>query len=457
MSIKIGSRIFSPTVFTTLLTMALIVLLISLGRWQLRRADEKRVLYESFAAGAGATLPVDLATPHLRRYQHIEAGGHFDPTRQILIDNMFDGERVGYYVITPFALTGGGWVLVNRGWVPLGRSRAERPAIPVGADTRQVRGRADNMPSPGIQMGTKAPLAPPYPVVAAFPSHADIAQLLGESSWSAAADLVLLDPGQPDGYVRHWSAPGFPPIRHIAYAVQWFALALTLFVIYIVTNLRRADAQRRQVTRRHDSSKAPGIAARGGMLIGLALLFFAPLGLAFYLYYGHGSWHPGARVNRGELVQPPRPLPALALPLWGSGSTDANFLKGKWTLLYVAFGSCSDACRTRLYDTRQVRLALDRDMGRVQRVLIAGDGCCDAQFLREQHPDLITIRADPAAAPLLALLPDHERRDGPLTAQAPRVYLIDPLGNLMMVYPAGARPKGMLEDMKRLLRLSSIG
>jgi cytochrome oxidase Cu insertion factor (SCO1/SenC/PrrC family) len=193
------------------------------------------------------------------------------------------------------------------------------------------------------------------------------------------------------------------------------------------------------------------------LLIGLALLFFAPLALAFYLYYGHGTWHPGGRVNAGDLIQPARPLPALSLPLLPAGSTDPNFLKRKWTLLYVASGACADACRTRLYDTRQVRLALDRDMNRVQRVLIAGDGCCDAQFLREQHPDLITIRADPAAAPLLALLPDHERRDGPLTAQAPRVYLIDPLGNLMMVYPAGARPKGMLEDLKRLLRLSSIG
>jgi cytochrome oxidase Cu insertion factor (SCO1/SenC/PrrC family) len=184
-------------------------------------------------------------------------------------------------------------------------------------------------------------------------------------------------------------------------------------------------------------------------LIGLALLFFAPLALAFYLYYGHGTWHPGGRVNAGDLVQPARPLPALALPLWDAGNTDPNFLKRKWTLLYVAFGSCSDACRTRLYDTRQVRLALDRDMNRVQRVLIAGDGCCDAQFLHEQHPDLITIRATPAAAPLLALLPAEARR--------PRVYLIDPLGNLMMSYPADAKPKGMLEDLKRLLRLSSIG
>jgi cytochrome oxidase Cu insertion factor (SCO1/SenC/PrrC family) len=192
---------------------------------------------------------------------------------------------------------------------------------------------------------------------------------------------------------------------------------------------------------------------QGRLLVVLALLFFAPLGLAFYLYYGHGTWRPGGRVNTGELVQPARPLPSLALPLLGSGNTDPNFLKGKWTLLYVRFGKCNEDCRTRLYDTRQVRLALDRDMNRVQRVFIAGDDCCDAQFLHEQHPDLITIRASAAAAPLLALLPGQA---GVNAAQA-SVYLIDPLGNLMMSYAADAKAKGMLEDMKRLLRLSSIG
>jgi hypothetical protein len=195
------------------------------------------------------------------------------------------------------------------------------------------------------------------------------------------------------------------------------------------------------------------------LLIGLALLFFAPLGLAFYLYYGHGTWHPGGRVNTGELIQPARPLPALALPLLTSGNTQPNFLRGKWTFLYVTHGPCTPACRTRLYDTRQVRLALDRDMNRVQRVFIADAGCCDAQFLHDQHPDLIAIRADAADAPLLTLLPglDPAAAPGGTTVLAPRVYLIDPLGNLMMSYAADAKSKGMLEDMKRLLRLSSIG
>ena len=191
-------------------------------------------------------------------------------------------------------------------------------------------------------------------------------------------------------------------------------------------------------------------------LIGLALMFFAPLGLSFYLYYGK-SWHPGGRVNAGELITPARPLPSLALPLAGAagagaGATKPQFLKGKWTFLYVQHGRCDDECRRHLYDTRQVRLALDREMNRVQRVFIGDGDCCDLEELKEAHPDLIAVRASPADEPLLALLPI---REGAVNSR--RVYLIDPLGNLMMFYAPEAKSKGMLDDMKRLLRLSSIG
>jgi cytochrome oxidase Cu insertion factor (SCO1/SenC/PrrC family) len=195
------------------------------------------------------------------------------------------------------------------------------------------------------------------------------------------------------------------------------------------------------------------------ILIGLALMFFAPLGLSFYLYYGK-SWRPRGRVNAGELIAPARPLPSLALPLaaaaagtsTGTGETNPQFLKGKWTLLYVQHGRCDDECRRHLYDTRQVRLALDREMNRVQRVFIGDGDCCDFEELKAAHPDLMVIRASPADAPLLALLPEVSG-----AVNSHRVYLIDPLGNAMMFYAPEVKSKGMLEDMKRLLRLSSIG
>src|SRR5579862_1456080 len=106
-------------------------------------------------------------------------------------------------------------------------------------------------------------------------------------------------------------------------------------------------------------------------LIGLALLFVAPLGLAFYAYYGL-HWHPGRRVNHGQLIEPPRPIPALSLqrvvgPAEVSGAVgvpdtaEADLFKGKWTLLYLGSGVCTASCRTELYDTRQVRAALRQD------------------------------------------------------------------------------------------------
>jgi hypothetical protein len=211
-------------------------------------------------------------------------------------------------------------------------------------------------------------------------------------------------------------------------------------------------------------------------LIALALLFFAPLALAFILYYGIG-WRPGGRVNHGDLVEPPVPLPDLALPRVdeprpevagaavpaAAALTASTFLKGKWTLLYLGPGSCSAGCRTDLYNTRQVRAALGADRERVQRVFLAEGACCDLDWLREQQPDLITVRASAAAAPLAAIL--ERAGQGAAAARgaaagpaaADRVYLVDPLGNLMMSYGLDARPKGMLEDLKKLLRLSHVG
>jgi hypothetical protein len=198
-------------------------------------------------------------------------------------------------------------------------------------------------------------------------------------------------------------------------------------------------------------------------LVGLAALFLAPLALAFLLYYGVG-WHPSGRLNHGDLIDPAQPLPAVALPrvaleaspagAHGESLSSEKLFKGKWTLLYWGQGSCPSDCQEQLYKTRQIRTALGKDRERVQRVFIAGGECCDTALLRGRHPDLITVRDVPDAAPLMELL----RQSQPLGGSAlDRVYLVDPLGNLMMSYAADSSPKGMLEDLKRLLGLSHVG
>jgi hypothetical protein len=90
----------------------------------------------------------------------------------------------------------------------------------------------------------------------------------------------------------------------------------------------------------------------------------------------------------------------------------------------------------------------------VQRVFIATGECCDWPYLAAEHPDLVTVRATPDALPLLRIFPAVDAVD---PARAERIYLIDPLGNLMMSYAPDAPPKGMLQDLKRLLGLSQVG
>ncbi len=204
------------------------------------------------------------------------------------------------------------------------------------------------------------------------------------------------------------------------------------------------------------------------LLIGLALMFFAPIAISFYMYYGRSGMQPVGRVNKGVLIDPPRTLPELVLEpaqragaAAGAGAGAAALtatsapivLTHQWTLLYFADGACPDACRAALYKTRQVRLNLDHERDRVQRVLIASGECCDWEYLNSQHPDLKTARSGPQSRQVMALLPTDET----FSAAAGRVYLIDPMGNLMMYYPTDAPPKGMLEDLKRLLKLSHIG
>jgi cytochrome oxidase Cu insertion factor (SCO1/SenC/PrrC family) len=181
----------------------------------------------------------------------------------------------------------------------------------------------------------------------------------------------------------------------------------------------------------------------------LAALFLVPLLLAFCTYYG-SSWRPGGSVANGVLIQPPRPLPqAVLASLGGAAATDSLF-RDKWSLVYVGDGACTAACRETLWTMRQTRLALNNDMTRVARVFLVSGGCCAREFLASEHPGLQVLDAQgPQAAALLAQFPaaEHEHT----------LFIVDPLGNLMMSYDTRQNPRGLLEDLKKLLRLSHIG
>ncbi len=171
-------------------------------------------------------------------------------------------------------------------------------------------------------------------------------------------------------------------------------------------------------------------------LLGLAALFFVPLFLAFALYYG-GGWRPAQSTNHGVLLTHPVKI-------------TAPWPADKWTLVQVGTARCDDACRKALYVTRQTWLSLAKDLDRVQRVLIAPGDCCEAAFLAQEHASLIRIDSTGGAGrALLGALPPGTPNQ--------TIWLVDPLGNVIMTFDSRDNPKGLLADLRKLLNLSHIG
>jgi len=191
-------------------------------------------------------------------------------------------------------------------------------------------------------------------------------------------------------------------------------------------------------------------------LLLLAALFFVPLAIAFWLYYGGSGWRPVGGTNKGDLIDPAVPLPEVALARPDGSATAADFLRGKWTVAYLGDGACDERCRNALYLSRQTRIALNKDTDRVQRVFLATSPDIDARFIATEHPDLqlALVGADAGSQTLLAAIP---ALDGIAPSDAGRLYLIDPLGNLLLSYAATAPDKALLTDIKKLLKLSHIG
>ncbi|HEX4618431.1 MAG TPA: hypothetical protein VH135_01800 [Steroidobacteraceae bacterium] len=194
-------------------------------------------------------------------------------------------------------------------------------------------------------------------------------------------------------------------------------------------------------------SEARSLRARNLRTVGALLaLFFLPLALAFYMYYGT-AWRPAGHVNHGSLITPPRPLPQLALP---GVPAAADIFRGSWSLVYVGDGACDEDCRRALLVMRQTRLGLNNDMTRVERVWLATGECCAAGPGVASEPGLVVLDAtSPAAGALLKAFPAAGR--------AHSLFVVDPLGNLLMSYDARGDPHGLLEDLRKLLRLSHIG
>ena len=234
---SLAHRRFAPALHWTLLAALGMVLFVSLGRWQLHRAEEKRALFAGFAAGSGAAVMLPENFRPVERYRRVTASGRYDSSRQFLLDNMTRDGVPGFHVLTPLVQYDSRVVLVDRGFVPLTGSRSDLPDLRVDEGQRTVTGRADNLPQAAVTLAA-AP-ATGWPRIVSFPRMPEVAEALSAQVYP---QVVLLDADQPDGYQRDWRPPGMAPDRHVAYAVQWFGLAATVLVTWVVLSFKARES-----------------------------------------------------------------------------------------------------------------------------------------------------------------------------------------------------------------------
>ena len=179
-------------------------------------------------------------------------------------------------------------------------------------------------------------------------------------------------------------------------------------------------------------------------LLLIAATAAAPVIAAYILFH---FWRPSSFTNYGQLL-PPASIADVSIGQADGREFRLDALKGKWVLLMVDSGTCDGFCRQKLYKMRQVRLTQGKDMERIERAWLIDDEARPSGELAAEYGGTRIVSA--RGSPLLSRLPaDISVRD--------HIYVVDPLGNLMMRYPRDADPNRMKKDVTRLLKVSGVG
>lgn len=227
---------------TTLFAAVFLPILISLGFWQLHRAEEKQSLQAQFDRRRDAA-PVELgSTSTPEDYTPVRLLGRFDNEHIFLLDNRIHEGRFGYEVLTPFLLAETGRaVLVNRGWVMADPGRRQRPVIDAVAGDVEITGYV-HRESHGYRLGG-GQIEPGWPKLL---QYLDIEEMQRQLGIALAPFVVRIDPGLPGAYRADWPIVNMRPETHIGYAVQWFALAVALSLAWLFASSNLWQILRRQ-------------------------------------------------------------------------------------------------------------------------------------------------------------------------------------------------------------------
>lgn len=217
---------------------------IALGEWQMRRAAEKEAIEQRIGERGKAPvlrlegLSASPADADALEFRQVAVRGEFVPGWTIYLDNRPYQGKPGFHVITPLKIEGSGrHILLARGWIA--RDVADRSRIPeiaTPAGVVEVRGTVRRHAGRLLQLGEPAPLKP-----GAIVQNLDPAQLAQASGLEFEPFIVEQAGEAKDGLVRDWPRPSVGMDRHFGYAFQWFALAATAFLFFVVTGFKRAS------------------------------------------------------------------------------------------------------------------------------------------------------------------------------------------------------------------------
>lgn len=235
--------LFKPALAATVAVALLLPLFTSLGVWQLRRADEKTALMRQREQRQNEPVlraGEAFATAE-HRYRRVELAGEWDAAHQFLLDNQIFRQQAGYQVLTPLRVEGmDAAVLVNRGWIPVGQDRRQLPELALGQAKARVHGLIDQFPGVGFKLkGAEIP-APGWPAVAQLLDAQRLSERLG---YRLLPYQVLLAADEPEGYARDWKQASLNPEKNQGYALQWFAFALVLSILYVWFGIKPKPAQ----------------------------------------------------------------------------------------------------------------------------------------------------------------------------------------------------------------------
>ena len=234
---------FKPSIIPSVVTVALLYLMVSLGIWQLDRADYKANLQSIIESKQGLDAIPLKTIGELEKdwlYQPVLTQGEYDIKHQIYFDNQVNNMLAGYSVFTPLKLSDTHGILVNRGWLAQGKTRSDLPDISIDTEHRikTISGLLSRPPSKGLVLSSMANNYDVWPPVLQYIDPQEIEQQL---DYKLLPMVLIINHSEDTNLEIKPVKINMRSEKHTAYAFQWFALSLALLIIYIVVNSKRKN------------------------------------------------------------------------------------------------------------------------------------------------------------------------------------------------------------------------